>query len=70
MISKNPVEPIPPASSLRDAEAGAAEVSATVLDPRSPIEVASGGNGTVNDPTAKDTRPPGVDDLGLLDLLA
>lgn len=54
MISKNPVEPVPPASSLSDAEA-------PVLDPRSPIEVASGGDGTVNDPTAKDVRPPGVD---------
>jgi hypothetical protein len=55
MISKNPVEPIPPASSIRDAEA-------PILDPRSPIEVASGGDGTVNDPLAKDTRPPGAYD--------
>ncbi|HKV11311.1 MAG TPA: hypothetical protein VJ725_24425 [Thermoanaerobaculia bacterium] len=56
MITKNPVEPIPPASSSSDAQA-------PVLDPRSPIEVASTGDGTVNDPTAKD-RPPGAyDDL-------
>lgn len=57
MISKNPVEPVPPASSPIGAEA-------PLLDPRSPIEVASGGDGTVNDPTAKDVRPPGAyDDL-------
>lgn len=65
MISKDSVEPILPASSS-DAQAG---VSSSVLDPRSPIEVASGGDGTVNDPAARDTRPPGVDD-SFLDLLA
>ena len=30
-----------------------------VLDPRSPIEVASTGPGAVNDPAGKDTKPPG-----------
>ena len=62
MISKNPVEPVLQASPLSDAEAGAAQVSTAVLDPRSPIEVDSGGDGTVNDPIAKDTRPPGAYD--------
>ena len=34
-----------------------------VLDPRSPIEVAS-GTGTTNDPAGSDSRPPGVFDGG------
>ncbi|MFL6233033.1 MAG: hypothetical protein ACJ76N_07860 [Thermoanaerobaculia bacterium] len=37
-----------------------------VLDPRSPIEVASTGNGTTTDPSGKDTRPPGVYDADSL----
>ena len=43
----------PQASSLPDPKAG------EVLDPRSPIEVASTGNGTINDPAGKD-KPPGA----------
>jgi hypothetical protein len=37
-----------------------------VLDPRSPIEVASTGNGTTTDPSGKDTKPPGVYDADSL----
>jgi hypothetical protein len=37
-----------------------------VMDPRSPIEVASTGNGTTTDPSGKDTRPPGVYDADSL----
>lgn len=56
------------ASPLRDDKACAAEVP--VLNPGSPIEVASQGSGTVNDPPASDTKPPGACDDGFLDLLA
>jgi hypothetical protein len=60
MISKNPVEPTSASSS--------SDTQTPVLDPRSPIEVTP-DNGTVNDPTAKDNRPPGVTGYDL-DLLA
>lgn len=60
MISKNPAEPNLQETPLRDAQAGAAEVP--VLNPRSPIEVASGGTGPINDPGATDTKPPGIAD--------
>ncbi len=53
----NPTEP--QASSPSDAKAGTAG-SVPVMKPGSPIEVASGGNGTTNDPPAKDNRPPAV----------
>ena len=43
-----------------------AAAEAPLLSPQDPIEVASGGNGTVNDPSGTDTRPPGYDDLDLL----
>jgi len=43
------------ASPLGDAEAD----DLTALDPRNPIEVASGGSGTTNDPPAID-KPPGA----------
>lgn len=36
-----------------------------VLNPRGTIEVASTGGGTVTDPSAKDTKPPGVTDPDL-----
>lgn len=29
-----------------------------VMNPDDPIEVTPGGNGTVNDPAASDTKPP------------
>jgi hypothetical protein len=54
MISQNPADPKPQASS----KPGAAEASNAVLDPHSPIEVASTGNGTTIDPVIKDTKPP------------
>jgi len=38
--------------------AGSAETTAALLDPQSPIEVSSVGNGTTTDPAGKDTKPP------------
>ncbi|MFL6263465.1 MAG: hypothetical protein ACJ76Y_27550 [Thermoanaerobaculia bacterium] len=61
MLSNNNTDP--KASPLPDPKAiGTAQ--APVLDPRSPIEVASSGTGTTNDPAGKDTKPPGVFDGG------
>jgi hypothetical protein len=51
MLSQNPADPKPQASS----KPGTADA---VLDPHSPIEVASTGNGTTIDPVIKDTKPP------------
>ena len=65
MLSNDSAETTLPAST----KAGTAD-SPAPLDPRSPIEVASGGDGTVNDPAGRDTRPPGVDGGNFLDLLA
>lgn len=58
MLSNDSTETTLPAST----QAGAAD-SPAPLDPRSPIEVASGGDGTVNDPGGRDTKPPGAADL-------
>lgn len=63
MLSNNPAEP--QASRPADAKAGAAEPAGAVLDPRDTIEVASGGTGTITDPSGKD-KPPGFADLDLL----
>lgn len=67
MISNHPAEPLPQATSLPGTEGGAAQAP---VDPRTPIEVASGGNGTINDPAGSDTKPPspppGIADLELL----
>jgi hypothetical protein len=52
MIDKNSGEPQTSSSS---AKAGA---SVPLLDPRGKIEVSSGGNGTVNDPSGSDIKPP------------
>lgn len=60
MISQNPNESNPRETPRNDARAGAAEMP--LLNPRSPIEVASGGTGPINDPGATDIRPPGVTD--------
>ena len=57
MLTKNPGEPAAP-SPPETPNGTPAPVD--FLDPRSPIEVASTGPGTVNDPAGKDTRPPGV----------
>jgi hypothetical protein len=64
MIRKDSAETPQQPSTPSDAQAGAAEVP--VLPPQAPIEVASGGTGTVNDPSGSDTKPPGVADLDLL----
>jgi hypothetical protein len=63
MISKNPAEP--QASPLPGAKAGAVETSVPPMDPHSPIETAATGSGTVNDPSAKDNKPPGFGDSDL-----
>jgi hypothetical protein len=55
MLSNDPKNP--QASPLPDPKApGSAQTP--VLDPHSPIETASTGTGTTNDPTVKDTPPP------------
>jgi hypothetical protein len=59
MISNDSAEP--QASPSQEANPNTAE--APVLDPRSPIEVAPGGTGPINDPGATDTKPPGFDGL-------
>ena len=54
MLSNNPAEKqTPPSSGAADAAAPAP------MDPRSPIEVASTGTGTVTDPSGHDAKPPG-----------
>lgn len=60
MISKNPNEP--QASPLPGTQA---EASTPLPNPWDKIEVASTGGGTVNDPGAKDTKPPSVGDFDL-----
>ena len=60
MLSKNE----PQAAPGRYAKAGKVKNPA-LLNPRSVIEAASGGSGTVNDPPGQD-KPPGIDDLKLL----
>lgn len=64
MLTNNPTEP--QAVPSVDAKAGAAEAPVAVLNPGDVIEVASDGTGTVNDPGASDTRPPGISDLEML----
>jgi hypothetical protein len=63
MLSKDPNESRPQTSN----NPGTAKAPVPA-DPRFPLEVSSGGNGTVNDPSATDTKPPGID-IGGLDLL-
>jgi hypothetical protein len=58
MTSNNPTES--QASPRYGAAAGAAKVPGAILDPRATIEVASTGDGTVTDPSGRDTKPPGV----------
>jgi hypothetical protein len=69
MLSNNPAEPLLPASPPRDAKAGATDVRDAILNPRSPIEVASAGSGTINDPSGTDNKPAVTADLDL-DLFA
>jgi hypothetical protein len=64
MISNNsPQTSAEPQAQQPQAEAGKVTPA---LDPRSPIETAATGDGTVNDSSGKDTRPPGVYGLDLL----
>jgi hypothetical protein len=65
MLSKDPLKPsaesqISPSSSANINTPGA---SAAVMNPRDTVEVASAGTTPVNDPAAKDTQPPGFEDL-------
>lgn len=60
MISKSSTEP--KATPVRDAKTRKAKGRPAVLDPRSRIEVASGGGGTVTDPPPVDNKPPGIFD--------
>ena len=63
MVSNDPAK----ASHGSDAKATSA-ASVPPLDPSSPIEVASTGDGTITDPAAKDVKPPvtGDPDFGQL----
>jgi hypothetical protein len=54
MLSKGPAKSHPSSSRTR-AKAGA---DTPVLDPRSIIETASGGDGTINDQGGTDNKPP------------
>jgi hypothetical protein len=54
MITKNSDMPQTPSST--NAKPGATPVP--VMNPRGPIEVGSGGSGTVNDPSGSDIKPP------------
>ena len=56
----------PKASAPSGAKAGAAKDDVAPMNPRSHVEVASTGNGTVTDPAASDTRPPVTADYDLL----
>jgi len=64
MLSKDSTEP--QASPLSSSAAEAP----SLMNAQSPIEVASSGNGTVNDPAGTDNKPPGVGDLDPLSYLA
>lgn len=62
-MSNNPAEPqASPLPGNSGVEAGRVSPVAT-LDPRSPIEVAPTGDGTVNDPSGRDNKPPTASDL-------
>ncbi|HEX3529739.1 MAG TPA: hypothetical protein VH988_21990 [Thermoanaerobaculia bacterium] len=64
MISNNsPQTSAEPQAQQPQAEAGKV---APALDPRTPIEVASTGTGTMNDPAGSDNKPPNAYDLDLL----
>jgi hypothetical protein len=47
-----------------DPKTNATAQTPAVLDPHNPIEVASQGTGTINDPAGSDGKPPGVYDGG------
>jgi hypothetical protein len=63
MISSNQVQP--KASLAVDAKACAAEEGVALMSANDPVEGASTGSGTVNDPGGNDHRPPNIADLEL-----
>ena len=66
MISNTGNNPAQPqASSLPDPKGGTSP-DVALLDPSTPIEVASTGNGTINDPSATDNKPPRAYDFDSL----
>ena len=71
MLSNDPAnKPLQPqAYQPSGAKAGTA-ASVPPMKPGDIIEVASSGNGTTNDPSGKDTKPPGIYDDPDLSLLA
>jgi hypothetical protein len=61
MITSHPTDAQASASSAPfNVKAATAGACTPVMNPRKPIEVASDGSGTVNDPSAKDKKPPCV----------
>jgi len=68
LSKKDPAEPLAKDTASGESNAGEdnPQTPGTVLNPRAPIEVASSGSGTVNDPPIADTRPPGAADFDLL----
>jgi hypothetical protein len=54
MLTQNPNEPKTQAAS----NSGNAKATAAILDPHSPIEVASTGNGTTTDTSGTDNNKP------------
>jgi hypothetical protein len=54
MLTQNPNEP----KSQNASNSGNAKATSAILDPHSPIEVASTGNGTTTDPAGPDNKPP------------
>jgi hypothetical protein len=61
MLNQNPAEPQPKSTT------SAAKPANDLLDPHSPIETASTGNGTTTDPSGTDRQPPsGYSDGGFL----
>jgi hypothetical protein len=68
LSKKDPSEPLAKDTVSTENESRESKLPApgAVLNPRAPIEVASSGSGTVNDPSVPDTQPPGAADLDLL----
>jgi hypothetical protein len=58
MISQTSTEQ--QASPLTDAKAAVATDPVSPMDPTKPIETASQGSGTTNDPPGTDNKPPGA----------
>ena len=67
MISNTGNNPAQPQASATSAPQGDTAPDVALMDPSTPIEVASTGNGTINDPSATG-KPPNVygNDLDLL----